>query len=190
MASIRARAGRVPRRAARDHALDGRTARRDRPQSRPRQFLTPLRRAAFTDEGTLLFVNAGIDAEKPLDLQGDAFWWGGADILDLTAPYAGFRRVVRGYDRRHAGFIESEYAVSLDAGSGFGGRFFAACLRRTDASSTASRVNSPAASTTLTGAGAKCNAAVGKYRSEPRIPRQKPIARMAIHSSQVPRSSK
>lgn len=93
-----------------------------------RQLLTLLRRAAFTEEGGLLFVNAGIDAEKPLDLQGDAFWWGRTDILALTAPYAGFRRVVRGHDRRHAGFIESEFAVSLDGGSGFGGGLLAACF--------------------------------------------------------------
>lgn len=93
-----------------------------------RQLLTLLRRAAFTDDGALLFVNAGIDAGKPLDLQGDAFWWGRTDILGLDAPFAGFRRVIRGYDRRRAGFVEAAHAVSLDAGSGFGGPLLAACF--------------------------------------------------------------
>jgi serine/threonine protein phosphatase 1 len=93
-----------------------------------RQFLTQLKRAALTEEGTLLFVHAGIDPGKPLDLQGDALWWGGANLLDLDAPFGGFRRVVRGYDRRHEGVAESAFAASIDGGSGFGGPLLAACF--------------------------------------------------------------
>lgn len=93
-----------------------------------RQLLSALRRAAFTDDNTLLFVNAGVDPGKPLDLQGDVFWWGGTNILDLVAPFAGFRRVVRGHDRRHAGLVESDHAVSIDGGCGFGGSLLAACF--------------------------------------------------------------
>jgi len=92
------------------------------------QFMAALRRAAFTDQGTLLFVNAGLDASKPLDLQGDAFWWGGGAFIELPEPYETYRRVVRGFDRRHGGLVESPHAVSLDAGSGFGGALLAACL--------------------------------------------------------------
>ncbi|MGH7124233.1 MAG: hypothetical protein ACREFI_07670 [Stellaceae bacterium] len=92
------------------------------------QFMATLRRAAFTDQGTLLFVNAGLDATKPLDLQGDAFWWGGGPFIELLEPYESYRRVVRGFDRRHGGLVESPYAVSLDAGSGYGGTLLAACL--------------------------------------------------------------
>jgi len=92
------------------------------------QFMAALRRAAFTDQGTLLFVNAGLDASKPLDLQGDAFWWGGGAFLELVEPYETYRRVVRGFDRRHSGLVESPHAVSLDAGSGFGGALIAACF--------------------------------------------------------------
>jgi serine/threonine protein phosphatase 1 len=92
------------------------------------QFMSALRRAAFTDQGTLLFVNAGIDATKPLDLQGDAFWWGSSTFIELVAPYESYRRVIRGFDRRHGGLVESPYAVSLDAGCGFGGALLAACL--------------------------------------------------------------
>jgi len=91
------------------------------------QFMAALRRAAFTDQGTLLFVNAGLDAAKPLDLQGDAFWWSGG-AFELLEPYETYRRVVRGFDRRHSGLVESAHAVSLDAGSGFGGALLAACF--------------------------------------------------------------
>ena len=96
------------------------------------QFLSALRRAAVTDaagdEGALLFVHAGIDPTRPLDAQGDAFWWGGNRLLELTEPYAGFRRVVRGFDRKHGGLVEATHVTSLDAGCGFGGELLAACF--------------------------------------------------------------
>jgi serine/threonine protein phosphatase 1 len=93
-----------------------------------RQYLGALRRAAFTEEGGLLFVNAGIDAEKPLELQGDVFWWGRSDVLSLAAPFSGFDRVVCGSHRRRAGLVETTYAAALDAGCGFGGPLVAACF--------------------------------------------------------------
>ena len=93
------------------------------------QFMAALRRAAFTDQGTLLFVNAGLDATKPLDLQGDAFWWGSGASIELPEPYGSYRRVIRGFDRRHSGLVESPYAVSIDGGCGFGGPLLAACFR-------------------------------------------------------------
>lgn len=93
-----------------------------------RQLLTSVKRYAIAGEGELLFVHAGVDPGKPLDLQRDMLWWGGINLLELDAPYGSFRRIVRGYDRRHGGLIESPYAVSLDAGSGFGGTLLAACL--------------------------------------------------------------
>jgi len=92
------------------------------------QFMASLRRAAFTDTNSLLFVHAGLDATKPLDLQGDSFWWGGSQFLELEHPYGTYRRVVRGFDRHHGGLIESAYAVSIDGGSGFGGTLIAACF--------------------------------------------------------------
>ena len=90
------------------------------------QFMAALRRAAFTDVGSLLFVNAGIDPTKPLDLQRDNFWWGGASLLELAQPYESYQRVVRGYDRRHGGLVESRYAVSIDGG--VDGPLTAACF--------------------------------------------------------------
>jgi len=95
-----------------------------------RQLLTGVKRYALTEDGALLFVHAGVDPGKPLDLQRDALWWGGTDILELEAPYDGFRRVIRGFDRRHGGLIEVPYAVSLDGGCGFGGPLLAACFAR------------------------------------------------------------
>lgn len=89
------------------------------------QLMTALRRAAFSE--ALLFVSAGLDFSRPLDAQGDAFWWGGGRFLD-AGPFPGFRRVIRGYDPRHAGLVETPDAVSLDAGCGFGGPLLAACF--------------------------------------------------------------
>jgi len=55
-------------------------------------------------------------------------WWGGRDILDLTAPFDGFGRVVCGFDRQMRGLVEGEFAVSLDAGAGRGGPLIAAAF--------------------------------------------------------------
>jgi serine/threonine protein phosphatase 1 len=87
-----------------------------------------LRHAALTEEGQVLFVHAGADPGRPLAAQGDAFWWGDRDILDFAAPFAGFRRIVRGFDRRQRGLVEREFAVSLDAGAGRGGPLLAAAI--------------------------------------------------------------
>lgn len=83
-----------------------------------------LRHAAIGEE--LLFVHAGVDPSRPLANQGDTLWWGDGDILELDQPFDGFRRVVRGSDRQARGVIEREFAVSLDAGAGRGGRLLAA----------------------------------------------------------------
>jgi serine/threonine protein phosphatase 1 len=91
-------------------------------------LLGQLSHAAVSDDDGILFVHAGIDAARPLAAQGDAFWWGDRDILDLAAPFEGFRRVVRGFDRQPRGLVESKFAVSLDAGAGRGGRLIAAAF--------------------------------------------------------------
>ena len=93
-----------------------------------RILLANLRHAALTEDGRLLFVHAGVEASRPLAAQGDVFWWGGRDILDLAAPFDGFGRVIRGFDRQMRGLVEGEFAVSLDAGAGRGGRLLAAAF--------------------------------------------------------------
>lgn len=91
-------------------------------------LFSALRHAAFTVEQGLLFVHASIDPSRPLAAQGDAFWWGRDDILNLSASFDGFRRVVRGIDREQRGFVERDFAVSLDGGTGRPSRLVAACF--------------------------------------------------------------
>ena len=62
------------------------------------ELLAGVRQAAFTDDGALLFVNAGLDPSRPLDTQRDAFWWGGDRLAALAQPYADYKRVIRGFD--------------------------------------------------------------------------------------------
>ena len=86
------------------------------------------RYAAFTTDNAMLFVHAAVDPRRPLAAQTDAFWWGGHDILTLTGGFGGFRRVVRGFDRERHGLVESDFAVSIDAGCGRGGPLLAVCF--------------------------------------------------------------
>ena len=92
------------------------------------ELFSALRHAAFTEEQGVLFVHAAIDPSRPLAAQGDAFWWGRDDILELSASFEGFRRIVRGIDRDQRSFIEREFAVSLNSGTGPFGRLTAACF--------------------------------------------------------------
>ena len=87
-----------------------------------------LRHAAMTEDRQLLFVHAGVDASRSLAAQNDAFWWGERDILDLTARFDGFGRVIRGFDRQQRGLVEREFAVSIDGGAGRGGPLLAAAM--------------------------------------------------------------
>ncbi|MEP3115560.1 hypothetical protein [Nisaea sp.] len=92
-------------------------------------FMTGFRRAAFTDEGALLFVSAGLDPSKDLNDQEDGFWWNSQGFTETAASgYQGFKKLVRGYDPAHEGIVESEMTVSIDSGAGFGGSLNAVCL--------------------------------------------------------------
>ena len=92
------------------------------------ELFASLRRAAVTDDGRLLLVHAGIDAERPLWAQTDSFWWGSAGFRALQPSYEGFHRVIRGFDPDHAGSSLEEYAVTLDKGCGAGGPLHAVCF--------------------------------------------------------------
>ncbi len=85
-----------------------------------------LRRAAFTKDGAVLFVSAGIDPSRPLPAQGDSFWWGAAGFDELTEPYFGCRRVIRGYDPANGGVSVGDVTATLDGGCGRGGTLTAA----------------------------------------------------------------
>jgi serine/threonine protein phosphatase 1 len=99
-------------------------------QKRPghQNWLSALRHAAYTDDGSLLFVHRGVATERPLDAQADVFWWGDRNFDAVDAPYGGFRRVVRGFDPLHRGVVETPHTLSLDGGCGFGGTLIAGCI--------------------------------------------------------------
>ncbi len=92
------------------------------------EIMAALRRAAYTDDGALLFVNSGLDPSRPLEAQSDSFWWSSGKFHRMAEPYAGFRRIVRGFDPSHAGVAVTDYTATVDGGCGFGGSLVAACL--------------------------------------------------------------
>lgn len=93
-------------------------------------LLSSLKRAAYTDDGSMLFVHAGIDASRPLAAQRDALWWGASGFGHWDAPYENYRLVVRGYDHGHGGMTRGPFALTIDDRCGFGGKLIAACLDR------------------------------------------------------------
>jgi len=92
------------------------------------QLMSVLHRAAYTADGQLLFVAAGIDPRRPLGEQGDTLWWGSGYFSEIDKPYAGYRRIVRGIDRNPGGVNTESYAATLDGGCGRGGTLAAACF--------------------------------------------------------------
>lgn len=93
-----------------------------------RELMTSLRHAAYTADGGLVFVHAGIEGGRPLDAQGDTLWWNPQAFDALDAPFFDAKRVVRGLDPAHRGLVETPWSLSLDAGCGFGGPLLAVCL--------------------------------------------------------------
>ncbi len=90
---------------------------------------TSLKRAALSDDGHLLFVNHGVDPTRPLDRQGDSFWWDAAQPFERIAePFASVRRAMRGFDRGHPGFVSGAVGMTIDGGWGFGGPLLALLL--------------------------------------------------------------
>ena len=91
-------------------------------------FLAGLRRAAYTADGRLLFVHAGIDTSRPLTTQSDSLWWGGSRFAEINAAYGEFVMIVRGFDAQHPGIVTGSFTTTLDAGAGFGGPLLAGCF--------------------------------------------------------------
>lgn len=92
------------------------------------RLMSVLKRAAFTENGNLLFVNAGIDPARALSEQSDSFWWRGRTFEAIDGPYLDFVRVVRGFDPLHQGVAIGNHTASIDGGCGFGGSLTAACF--------------------------------------------------------------
>ena len=93
-----------------------------------RELMSQLKRACVTNDGSMLFVHAGIDPERPLDTQRDAFWWSPGGFADLKEPFGNFRLVVRGFDPDHEGVQVGAYTATLDGGCGSGGPLVACCF--------------------------------------------------------------
>jgi serine/threonine protein phosphatase 1 len=91
-------------------------------------LMAHLKRAAASKNGALLFVNCGIDPQRPLAAQSDSFWWAARSFDGIASRYDDFERVIRGYDPEHGGFSETDFTVTLDGGCGFGGKLIAACF--------------------------------------------------------------
>ena len=91
-------------------------------------LMSALRRAAFVDDNSFLFVNSGIDVSRPLSEQFDSFWWGATPFDAIETPFCGFSKVVRGFDARRRGLHTGPVTASIDAGCGFGGPLMAACF--------------------------------------------------------------
>lgn len=92
------------------------------------RLISVLRRAAYTADRSLLMVSTGVDPTRPMNHQGDAFWWGHRSFEAMDAPYEDFAHVVRGFDPQHRGLRIGAHVVSLDGGSGFGGVLLAGCF--------------------------------------------------------------
>ena len=60
------------------------------------EWLSSLKHAAYTQEGSILFVSRGINTERPIDAQADVFWWGANSFDSIIRPYRGFKKIVRG----------------------------------------------------------------------------------------------
>ncbi len=91
-------------------------------------YFAALRRAAYTRDGELLFVHAGVDPGLPLPEQADHLWWGSPHFRDMTAPYGGFRRVVAGANPQGEGPHLGAFTACLDGGCGFGGPLNVGCF--------------------------------------------------------------
>ena len=78
-------------------------------------YMNSLKRLAFNEEKTLLFVSAGIARDKSLDKQSEELWWGGG-FADLDKPYNNILRLVRGYDPKGGGIASGRCGITLDGG--------------------------------------------------------------------------
>lgn len=90
-------------------------------------FTSQFKRAAYTQaqmKGTnspLLFVNAGLDSSRPLEDQGDCFWWGHAHFKHMKSRYSPYQTVFRGFDPEQNGVMINEINATLDNNCGRGG---------------------------------------------------------------------
>ncbi|MFO1155008.1 MAG: hypothetical protein U1E42_15320 [Rhodospirillales bacterium] len=92
------------------------------------RLISTLRRAAYTEDVSALFVSAGVDPGRPLPQQADALWWGNRRFEREDVVYGDFRSIVRGFDPQHRGAMIRGQVISLDGGCGFAGTLVAGCI--------------------------------------------------------------
>ncbi|MEQ8286480.1 hypothetical protein [Thalassospira sp.] len=88
-------------------------------------LLSDLKHAAYSTDGQLIFVHAGMDGSRPLTGQTDTFWWGGSMFEAITERYYDCARIIRGASPGQAGLQEREFTLSIDGGAGRGGSLMA-----------------------------------------------------------------
>lgn len=78
-------------------------------------YMSSLKRLAYNEEKTLLFVSAGLSKDRPIEAQSDELWWGGG-FSNLDEPYRDILRVIRGFDPKDEGIASGKFGVTLDGG--------------------------------------------------------------------------
>jgi serine/threonine protein phosphatase 1 len=91
-------------------------------------LMSDLKHAAYSNDGLLIFVHAGLDGSRPLTGQTDTFWWGGSMFEAITERYYDCARIIRGASITQTGLQEREFTVSVDGGAGRGGVLIALAL--------------------------------------------------------------
>ncbi|MEM7071648.1 MAG: hypothetical protein AAF403_07800 [Pseudomonadota bacterium] len=96
-----------------------------------KDFIGALKWMALTSERNILVVSSGLAPHLPLTAQAQFLWWTQAGFDSLKEPYRSFKLVVRGYDKYaddKTNMMIDSCKLSLDSGSGRGGRLSAVCL--------------------------------------------------------------
>ncbi len=103
---------------------------RDAMQAAPGHFtlMSALKRAAYTADERLLFVNTGVDVERPVTEQSDVFWWAGRSFAVINDRYGKYAKIIRGFDPDHGGYAETEFTMTVDGSCGFDGTLLAVCI--------------------------------------------------------------
>jgi hypothetical protein len=79
-------------------------------------YMSSLKRLAYNEEKTLLFVSAGLSKDRPIEAQSEELWWGGGSFSNLDEPYRDILRVIRGFDPKDEGIASGKFGVTLDGG--------------------------------------------------------------------------
>lgn len=88
-------------------------------------YVESLKHAVKTNNNELLFTSSGINPALPLTNQSDNFWWSFAQEFKNDQPYEQFKYVVRGHALNFAQPLFNKHFITLDAGSGRGGKLVA-----------------------------------------------------------------